>query len=89
MEAAQMKMGFRRALGQAGWHAPPEQEAIYYRTLAWHMTTRALDVMHTHGLAALCCLMARGQSKMHTRGRRCCCGIPYGSLKRVGADKTV
>ena len=57
MEAAQMKIGFRLALGQAGWHAPPEQEAIYYRRLAWHMATCAFDPIHTHGLAALCRLM--------------------------------
>ena len=41
MEAAQMKMGFCLALGQAGWHAPPEQVAIYYSKLAWHMATCA------------------------------------------------
>ena len=52
-----MKMGFRLALGQAGWHAPPKQEAIYYRHLARHMATCAVDVIHTHGLAALCRLM--------------------------------
>ena len=57
MEAAQMEMEFRLALGQAGWHAPPEQEAIYYRKLAWHMATCSPDVIHTHGLAALCRLM--------------------------------
>ena len=57
MEAAQMKMGFRLTLGQAGWHAPPEQEAIYYRKLARHMATCDLDVIHAHGLAALCRLM--------------------------------
>ena len=57
MEAAQMKMGFRLALGEAGWHAPPEQEAIYYRKLAMYMATCSLDVVHTHGLAALCRLM--------------------------------
>ena len=57
MEAAQMKMGFRPALGEAGWHAPPEREAIYYRKLAMHMATCPLDVVQTHGLAALCRLM--------------------------------
>ena len=57
MEAAQMKTGFHVALGQARWHAPPEHEAIYCRKLAWHMATCALDVIHTHGLAALCRLM--------------------------------
>ena len=57
MEAAKMKLGFRLALGQAGWHAPPQQEAIYYRKLARSMATCALDVIPTHGLAALCRLM--------------------------------
>ena len=57
MEAAQMKMGFRLALVKAGWHAPPEQEAIFYRKLAWQMATCALDVIHTHGLAAVFRLM--------------------------------
>ena len=57
MEAAQMKMGFRLALGHARLHAPPEQEAIYYRKLARHMATCALDVIHTHALAASCRLM--------------------------------
>ena len=52
-----MKMGFRLALGQAGWHAPPKREAMYYKKLARHMATCAMDVMHTHGLAALCRLM--------------------------------
>ena len=52
-----MKIGFRLALDQVGWHAPPEKEAIYYRKLARHMATCALDVIHTHGLAALCRLM--------------------------------
>ena len=52
-----MKMGFRLALAQTGWSAPPEQEAIYYRNLARHMATCAMDVVHTHGLAALCRLM--------------------------------
>ena len=52
-----MKMGSRLALGKIGSHAPPEQEAIYYRKLARHMATCAMDVVHTHGLAALCRLM--------------------------------
>ena len=52
-----MKMAFHLALGKAGWHAPPEQEAIYYRKLPWHMATCALDVIHTHGFGALCRLM--------------------------------
>ena len=52
MEAAKMKMGFRLALGQAAWHAPPEQEAIYYRKLAWHMATCALDAMDLQHCAA-------------------------------------
>ena len=57
MEAAQMKMGFRLAPGLTVWSAPPEQEAIYYRKLAWHMATCAMAVVHTHGLAAVCRLM--------------------------------
>ena len=52
-----MKLGFRLALGQARWHAPPEQKAIYYGKLAWHMATCALDAIHTHGFAPLCRLM--------------------------------
>ena len=57
MEAAHMKMGFRLALGEARWHAPPEREAAYYRKLAMHMATCPLDVVRTHGLEALCRLM--------------------------------
>ena len=52
-----MKMGFRLALGQVGWSAPPEQGAIYYRKLARHMATCAMDVLPTHGLATLSRLM--------------------------------
>ena len=57
MEAAKIKKGFRLALGQTGWRAPREQEAIYYRKLARHMATCAMDVVHAHGLAAMCRLM--------------------------------
>ena len=52
-----MNMGLRLALGQIGSSAPPEQEAIYYRKLAWHTAPCARAVVHTHGLAALCRLM--------------------------------
>ena len=57
MEAAEIKTGFRLALGQLGWSAPPEQEAIFCRKLAWHLATCAMDVVHTLGLATLCRLM--------------------------------
>ena len=53
MVAGRIKMGFRLALGQVEWSAPLEQEAIYYRKFAWHMATCAMDIVHTHGLAAL------------------------------------
>ena len=57
MVAAKMKMGFRLAMGQVGWSAPLEQEAIFFRKLAWHMATCAMDIVHTRGLAALSRLM--------------------------------
>ena len=52
-----MEVGFCVVLRQVGWSAPLAQEAIYYRKLAKHMETCCLDVVHTHGLVALCGLM--------------------------------
>ena len=50
MEAAQMKIGFRLAPGQREWHAPPEQEAMYYKKLPrqhvpW-MLSIPMDLQH-------------------------------------------